>query len=148
MGNTPLSSAAHESSKAVVKLLLDAGSSVDAHDERGRTPLSYGAEEDLEVVVKRLLDISSDSVDKHDEKGRTSRSYAAARDLSTVVELWLDAGSDSVDVHDNKGRTSNVGVQCVDTWKWLEYCTSISLNLRPSELHSKQYHHINHFSNH
>lgn len=52
---TPLSWAAGNGHKTVVKLLLDAEADIDSEDETGRTPLSWAAGNGHKTVVKLLL---------------------------------------------------------------------------------------------
>ncbi|ERF71343.1 hypothetical protein EPUS_03498 [Endocarpon pusillum Z07020] len=98
-GQTPLSLAAQKGHKAVVKLLIENGATVDSVDTKyGQTPLSYAAENGHKAVVKLLIENGAvvDLVDKHNQ---TPLSQAAENRHETVVKMLIENGAtvDSVD---------------------------------------------------
>ena len=71
-GRTPLSQAAANGYKSVVKLLLETGRvEADSKDEDGKTPLLLAAENGHEAVVKLLLETGRVEADLKGKEGQT-----------------------------------------------------------------------------
>ncbi|KAL6700982.1 ankyrin repeat-containing domain protein [Trichoderma pleuroticola] len=95
-GATPLSYAARNGHKDVVKLFLATDKSNPAlRDNNCRTPLLYAAMNGHEGVVKLLLTNGKVDPDLMDNFGRTPLSYAAMAGHEDVVKLLLE--TDKVD---------------------------------------------------
>jgi len=98
---TPLSWAAEKGHEAVVRILLNAGATIDTEDTDGRTPLLWAAESGHEAVVRILLDAGA-TVDTKDIYGQMPLSWAAENGHEAVVRILLDAGA-TVDTKDTYG---------------------------------------------
>jgi hypothetical protein len=90
IGRIALYSAAINDYDAVVKILLDAGASIDIQD--GNTALHVAANQDYRQVAKLLLDAGA-NFDVQDDQGSTALYMAADRGFSQVVKILLDRGA-------------------------------------------------------
>jgi uncharacterized protein len=87
----PLHSAAAGRSADCVRILLDAGSDVDARQHGGYTALMEAAMQGNEEMVRALLDAGADQT-LTDDDGRNSIEFARAEGHTDVAEL-LDAAA-------------------------------------------------------
>jgi hypothetical protein len=101
--HTPLSWAAVNGDRGIVKHLLDTGADIDSKDKGGRTPLSGAAVKGHEAVVKLLLEKGAD-IDSKDKDGWTPLLWAAVNGHEAVVKLLLENGAE-VDSKDKDGWT-------------------------------------------
>jgi ankyrin repeat protein len=83
---TPLHYAASYNSKAVAKLLLDAGADKNAEDDNLRTPLHWAAEHNSEAVAILLIDAGADKGAK-DDNDFTPWDYANNELRQSLPEL-------------------------------------------------------------
>ncbi len=91
-GTTPLMQAAAVGSVDAVKLLLDAGAAVNAHNGLEVTPLIYGA---LEPAKVKMLVAAGANVNAQSKLGRTPLIVAAMRPgASQTLRLLLSKGAD------------------------------------------------------
>ncbi|OBT60884.1 hypothetical protein VE03_09675 [Pseudogymnoascus sp. 23342-1-I1] len=94
-GRTPLSWAAENGHKAIVKLLLVNNAEVNLKDTLYcQTPLSWAAEMGQEAVVKLLL-VNSAEINSQDNSGRTPLSWAAEMGQEAVFKLLLEKVPDT-----------------------------------------------------
>ena len=77
----------------IVRLLLDAGATVDGFDSDQSTPLDVAAKEGHQEVVALLLDRGAD-VNRRDRNGACAMSFAMGRAQTAVVRQLLAAGAD------------------------------------------------------
>lgn len=89
----PLHEAILRRQAAIVAVLIDAGASVDAADNRGRTPLHMAVERGDENVVALLLDHRANPA-KGDAAGWRPLHHAAARNQVGIARRLLAAGLD------------------------------------------------------
>ncbi|EXV06641.1 ankyrin repeat protein [Metarhizium robertsii] len=92
-GWTRLVWAAGEGHEAVVQLLLEKGTDVNAKDIDGQTPLWLAAAKGHEAIVRLLMKERAD-IHIKDKHGRTPLMLAARRDNTTIVQLLLEKGAD------------------------------------------------------
>lgn len=106
-GRTPLHQAACNGHHAIVRLLLEKGSSVgiDAfiEDNHDQTPLFQAARNGHDLVVELLLEKGAEH-DGKDSRGRTPLSYAAEHGQEAIVQILLKQGA-KLESKDLKGRT-------------------------------------------
>ena len=87
---TPLSWAAKQGHKAVVRLLLERGPELELKDNRrGQTPLSLAAEHGHEAVAHQLLEQGAE-VESNDTNCRTPLFLAAQKGHEALVRLLLE----------------------------------------------------------
>ena len=101
-----LHSAAMNGHFEIVKLLIEAGASVNIQTNGGWTPLCGAAENGHFKVVQFLLQAGAD-VNMKDNHGATAVHYAASNgDHLDIVKLLLQEESiNNVNVQDNNGKT-------------------------------------------
>jgi ankyrin repeat protein len=92
-GQTPLEWAAEEGHDAVVKLLLDNGTAVNATNRNGQTPLHVVANRGRQAMVQLLLDRGA-NMGTADQDGQLPLHIAAREGHEAVVELLLNRGAD------------------------------------------------------
>lgn len=93
----------HGRTEAIVSVLEENPSSVDARDTRGDTPLWLALKRLDKTVVGMLLDTGKVDVDSKDNTGYTPLSWATANGNEAAVKLLLDTGKVNVDLKDNTG---------------------------------------------
>ena len=91
-GQTPLSWAAMNGRKAVVKLLLEKGAELETKDNYSRTPLSWAAEKGYEAVVKLLLEKGAE-LETKDNYSQTPLLLAVREGHKAIVKLLLEKGA-------------------------------------------------------
>ena len=105
-GRTPLSWAAENGHKGIVKLLLGRRDvNPDSSNVYGRTPLSWAAENGHEGIVKLLLDRKDVNPNSSTKSGRTPLSWAAEDGREGVVKLLLERKDVKPDSSSQSGRT-------------------------------------------
>ncbi|KAF5137166.1 Protein TANC2 [Metarhizium anisopliae] len=92
-GRTRLAWAAGEGHEAVVQLLLEKGTDVNAKDIDGQTPLWLSAAKGHEAIVRLLINEGAD-IHIKDKHGRTPLMLAARGDSTAIVQLLLENGAD------------------------------------------------------
>ncbi|RYP24493.1 hypothetical protein DL765_000513 [Monosporascus sp. GIB2] len=100
---TPLSWAAENGCKTVVKLLLGARAEPDFPDKSGRTPLSWAAEHGCEIVVDLLK--AGANPNSPDEHGKTPLAWASRRGQESVAARLLATAGVDPNYQDKYGRT-------------------------------------------
>ncbi|KAF8417386.1 hypothetical protein EV426DRAFT_376156 [Tirmania nivea] len=107
-GRTPLSYAAENGHKDVVRLLVEREDvDADSKNKSGRTPLSYAAENGHKDAVVRLLVEREDvDADSKDSEGLTPLSIAAGGGNEAVVRLLVEREDVDADSRDNNGKTA------------------------------------------
>ncbi len=104
-----LPEAAKRGDLAVVRQLLERGTSPDTRDSDGVTALMYAAEAGHAPVVRHLLERGADPNLRDSSYGMTALMVASAEGRTEVVRLLLDAKAD-VDAKDNNlGATALLG---------------------------------------
>jgi ankyrin repeat protein len=88
---TPLHRAAGKGEFAVVRWLIDQGSSIDPGDLNDQTPLHRAAQAGHDAVIKYLVDMGA-GAEMLDNQGRTPLHYAAARGDLRSVEILCATG--------------------------------------------------------
>jgi len=114
-GRTPLSWAAEDRCKKVVRVLLERNDvNPSTADEAGRTPLSWAAgarhlsliaDQECEITVKMLLERNEVDPDGADKSGRTPLSWAAEDGCKKVVRVLLERNDVNPHSADKSGRT-------------------------------------------
>ncbi len=89
----PLMIAAGAGRINVVKVLLDAGAKIDAHDGPSRTALFHAVEGGYLNVAKLLLDAGAD-INTKDHQGGTLLTIAAFYNHTELALFFIDAGLD------------------------------------------------------
>ncbi len=102
-GLTPLHEAASSGSVESVRILLDAGATVDSLTNRGQTPLHAAAFHGHLDIVEELIDAGADA-DKVDHNRDTPLFKAADSGNADLVKFLIDAGASVNGVHED-GRT-------------------------------------------
>lgn len=108
-GSTPLLVAAEAGSAAAIRLLLDAGASVNRGNARtGATALMSAAHNEHRDAVRALLDGGAD-VDRQDHEGQTALMRTVRRadyaNVRATARMLLEAGA-SRDLADKRGWTA------------------------------------------
>lgn len=101
-GWTPLHFAATSGSLDTMRLLIDAGADVNAHDALGRTPLDLAAAYQNLAGVRVLLHHGA-SLDTADAMGNTPLHFAAGAGFSPVVKELIAKG-ESVTIRNQAGQ--------------------------------------------
>jgi ankyrin repeat protein len=99
-----LSQASDYGHTAVVKLLVEKGTAVNARDFAGYNPLARAVESNKKETVLLLLDKGAD-MNNRDKFGMTPLMRAAQRGHTDMVKLLIDKGADK-GLKDNDGRTA------------------------------------------
>ncbi len=89
----PLHTAAIHNRVGIARMLLDAGSALEAEDSDGSTPLHNAAVGRKREMVEFLLSKGAD-VNRRDRNGAYGLSFAVAGGDSLIVRKILDAGAD------------------------------------------------------
>jgi ankyrin repeat protein len=104
-GATPLYIACYRDKCKIVRLLLDEGADVNAHDPQLGTALHGASLGQGRHVAKLILDTKNVRVDSKDGHGRTPLSCAAWYGQEATVKQLLDTKQVDVDSKDNDGRS-------------------------------------------
>ena len=91
--------------RSIVKMMLEAGTAVDAKDSAGQTPLSYAAAAGHETIVKFLVSCKGVAADSKDRRGRSPLSWAAANGHETIVKFLVSCKGVAADSTDRGGRS-------------------------------------------
>jgi ankyrin repeat protein len=102
-GQTPLSWAAQNGHKAMMRLLIDKGANIEAKDEDGRTPLWWAARKGHEAMVRLLIDKGANIQGKNTH-GQTPLWWAARNGHEAVVRLLVDKGA-NIETKNTHGQT-------------------------------------------
>ncbi|NGX56459.1 MAG: hypothetical protein K1060chlam5_00702 [Candidatus Anoxychlamydiales bacterium] len=102
-GKTPLAWAAKKGHRAIVRLLIDRGATIDQADDLGSTPLVWATWSGDKATVRLLLDRGA-AIDFVDNIGFTPLVWAAWSGDEEVVRLLLDRGA-AIDHAENFGST-------------------------------------------
>jgi uncharacterized protein len=94
-GRTDLHHAAVDNDFERVRVLIAAGSAVNARDRDGFTPLHFAAQEDAVAIARLLLDAGAD-VDAVNRHGNTPLFTAVfnSKGRGEMIELLMAAGAD------------------------------------------------------
>jgi ankyrin repeat protein len=103
---TPLSWAAQQGHKAVVRLLVEREDvEVNTKDNWGLTPLSYAALHGQETVVRLIVEREDVKADSRDYRGQMPLFYAEVGENKAIVRLLLDQEDVKADSrYHSKGR--------------------------------------------
>jgi ankyrin repeat protein len=102
-GITPLHRAAAAGELAVLRWLLDQGSSIDPVDSNDKTPLHYAVEKGRPVIVQYLLNHGA-GAEMRDNEDRTALHYAAMQNNLEMVKILCATGMNPLLV-DREGRS-------------------------------------------
>ena len=91
---TPLLMAARNGSAAIIELLADSGSDVNAPNTVGTTPLMLAAAAGKPDAVKVLLDRGAEVEAKDTINGQTAAMFAAATNSAGAIKLLAEHGAD------------------------------------------------------
>jgi ankyrin repeat protein len=107
-GTTPLMLAARTDSLEAVKMLLEAGASIDGRDKKGKTALMYERYGYMpSVETFKVLVAAKGDLNAVDSGGRTPLMYAAKGGPPEILELLLKNGAKpSINARDNSGQTA------------------------------------------
>jgi ankyrin repeat protein len=148
---TGLHLAAYFGIKAVVRLLLENNSDVDAKDEWGGTPLSWAAEKGHEAVVKLLLDKGVELETKATRSGRRPLSWAETKATrfgrmplswaadnghEAVVKLLLNKGAE-VGI-ENKGGWTALQLAAINRHEGVEQLLVVHGSSEPEDFYGLQ----------
>ncbi len=99
-----------------VKMLLDAGASLDCHDVTGETPLMMAARWDKEMV-QLLLDsgLTYEDISWHDNYGHTALMNAAESGDAQTIRLLLDSGLTLKDINRTDGTSGMAAIDYAET---------------------------------
>ena len=100
----PLHWASNSNQIEIVRLLLDAGATVDPEDRWGRTPFQYSMYLGYTNVAKFLLSRGA-NVNSKDFWGRTLLHWAVSKGERDIATNLIDFGADT-EVRDRKGNTA------------------------------------------
>ncbi|MBA3954737.1 ankyrin repeat domain-containing protein [Candidatus Dependentiae bacterium] len=98
-----LQAALYTDNPAILKVLLDAGADLQAHDASGMTPLHQAAAYEHNQIIKYLLEKGA-LVNIQDKQGHTPLFIAAAGGNVDSVKLLLSKGADK-NIKDVQGKT-------------------------------------------
>lgn len=91
--------------RKIVKVLVNAGASVDGHTRQGRTPLQWATKHEYTNTVKVLLSAPSVDVNSTDQENhQTALHFAAENGSIDIAKLLLAAGAAS-DIRNSTGHT-------------------------------------------
>ncbi|OPB40228.1 hypothetical protein A0O28_0003070 [Trichoderma guizhouense] len=103
-GRTPLWWAAQGGQGTIVKLLLDAGASLEDSDSKnGHTPLMCAVQGEHQTIVSLLLEKGS-KVDSRDKEGLTPLIMASKLGAENIVTLLLKKGKADINLRDSSEK--------------------------------------------
>ena len=143
---TPLIKAASDGRLALVKYLLDGGSSIDAKNGSSKTALIYACQENHIEVVKELISRGA-NINIEADSAITVFTFSLRHDDFIMTKILIDAGGDINRQNSINGRTELMGkdLRTIKTLVSLGAKLDIADNDGGTVLHLKNHHREKYF---